>query len=288
LCGAAQAAPLPGQPSPAFSLVVPAGFCGVINGKFVCGDKKAHHAKHGDDDDDDADDDHHQKKGEGKHEDEPELTQCTIQEPGGGGGCTEGFKHVCEKMKNGKKCCGCVPKKPELTQCTIQSPSGGMGCVAPLKLVCEKLKSGKKCCGCVPDKNAQAPANVPETPKVDQASCAKEGLQYIAGAGDKCYCPNGFVNKATGLPAATHRSDCVTAKSYNQLDSTGAQTTPATPTAKQVCCSADIFGPDHKKKGGTADCSDSEEKAKTRIRDDFAASQGGTDILGQITCGEPH
>ncbi len=138
------------------------------------------------------------------------------------------------------------------------------------------------------DDNADNNDNGPETPKVDQASCAKEGLQYIAGGGDKCYCPNGFVNKATGLLVATHRSDCVTAKSYNQLDSTGAQTTPATPTAKQVCCSADIFGPDHKKKGGTSDCSDSEEKAKTRIRDHFAASQGGTDILGHITCGEPH
>jgi hypothetical protein len=236
--------------SPAVELV---GFgCNFVNGKLVCG--KSESSDDADDEDnqkhmqDDEDDNHKHKK---KAKDTgDELTECTIQQGPGGGGCVKGFKHVCQK-----------------------------------------LKSGKKCCGCVPDKNAQAPANVPETPTVDQASCAKEGLQYVAGAGDKCYCPNGFVNKATGLLVATHRNDCVTAKSYNQLDSTGAQTTPATP--KQVCCSADIFGPDHKKKGGTAGCSDSEGKAKTRIENDFAASQGGTeptqrDILGQITCGEPH
>jgi hypothetical protein len=69
------------------------------------------------------------------------------------------------------------------------------------------------------DNNADNNDNGPETPKVDQASCAKDGLQYVAGAGDKCYCPNGLVNKATGLLVATHRSDCVTAESYNQLDS---------------------------------------------------------------------
>jgi hypothetical protein len=83
------------------------------------------------------------------------------------------------------------------------------------------------------DDNADNNDNGPETPKVDQASCAKEGLQYVAGAGDKCYCPNGFVNKGTGLLVATHRSDCVTAKSYNQLDSTGAQDKPA--PSKQYC-----------------------------------------------------
>ena len=65
--------------------------------------------------------------------------------------------------------------------------------------------------------------------KVDQGSCANEGLQYV---GDKCYCPKGLVNKATGLLVATHRSDCVTAESYNQLDS-------------KICCTAtfDVGGP---------------------------------------------
>ncbi len=219
-----------------------AGFgCNFENGKLICG--KSDNGGDADDDGDqkhmqgDDDDNHKHKKNSEDAGDE--LTECTIQQGPGGGGCTTGFKHVCQKMK-----------------------------------------SGKKCCGCVPDKNAQAPANAPETPKFDQASCAKEGLRYIPGGGDKCYCPTGFVNKATGLLVATHGSDCVTAQSYNQLDKL---------PAKQVCCSADVFGPDHKKKGGTANCSDSEEKAKTRIRDDFAASgakQG--DILGQITCGEPH
>jgi hypothetical protein len=161
--------------------------CNFINGKLVCGKSESS----GDADDED----NH------KHMQDDE---------------DDNHKH----KKNAKD------TGDELTECTIQQPGGGGGCTTGFKRVCQKLKSGKKCCGCVPDKNAQAPANVPETPKVDQASCAKEGLQYVAGGGDQCSCPNGFVNKATGLPQATHRSDCVTAKSYNQLDSTGAQTTP--------------------------------------------------------------
>ena len=28
-----------------------------------------------------------------------------------GGGCKGGFKYVCEKLKSGKKCCGCVADK---------------------------------------------------------------------------------------------------------------------------------------------------------------------------------
>jgi hypothetical protein len=39
------------------------------------------------------------------------LTECTIVQPGGGGGCKTGFKYVCEKMKSGNKCCGCVADK---------------------------------------------------------------------------------------------------------------------------------------------------------------------------------
>jgi hypothetical protein len=64
-----------------------------------------HKSKKSVDDDDDG--------GKGKKEkgDEAELTECTIQQPGGGGGCKVGFKRVCEKMKSGKKCCGCVPDK---------------------------------------------------------------------------------------------------------------------------------------------------------------------------------
>jgi hypothetical protein len=55
-----------------------------------------------------------------------ELSECTIQSAGGGGGCKGGFKYVCEKMKSGKKCCGCVADKnakPE--QAPSQAGQGG-------------------------------------------------------------------------------------------------------------------------------------------------------------------
>ena len=51
-----------------------------------------------------------QKESKGKN-DKPELTECTIQGPNSGGGCKSGFTRVCEKMKSGKKCCGCVADK---------------------------------------------------------------------------------------------------------------------------------------------------------------------------------
>ena len=52
-----------------------------------------------------------QKDSKDKKKDKPELTECTIQGPDGGGGCKTGFTRVCEKMKTGKKCCGCVADK---------------------------------------------------------------------------------------------------------------------------------------------------------------------------------
>jgi hypothetical protein len=61
--------------------------------------------KHKNDDDDDH---HHKNK---NSDDESGLTDCTIQQSGGGGGCTAPSKYVCEKLKNGKKCCGCVADK---------------------------------------------------------------------------------------------------------------------------------------------------------------------------------
>ncbi|HZP07737.1 hypothetical protein [Methyloceanibacter sp.] len=97
--------------SPAVELV---GFgCNFVNGKLICGKSES-----GDDADDEDnhkhmqgdEDDNHKHKKNAKDTDS-ELTECTIQEPGGGGGCVKGFKHVCEKLKNGKKCCGCVPDK---------------------------------------------------------------------------------------------------------------------------------------------------------------------------------
>jgi hypothetical protein len=39
------------------------------------------------------------------------LSECTIQGENSGGGCKTGFNRVCETLKSGKKCCGCVPDK---------------------------------------------------------------------------------------------------------------------------------------------------------------------------------
>ncbi len=93
--------------SPAVELV---GFgCNFINGKLVCGKSESS------DNDDDEDNHKHKKKAK---DSDAELTECTIQQSEGGGGCVKGFKHVCEKLKNGKKCCGCVPDK------NAQAPAG--------------------------------------------------------------------------------------------------------------------------------------------------------------------
>jgi hypothetical protein len=48
------------------------------------------------------------KKNSGQSQNDAGLTECTIQQSGSGGGCKGGFKWVCEKMKSGNKCCGCV------------------------------------------------------------------------------------------------------------------------------------------------------------------------------------
>ena len=70
--------------------------------------------------------DHHKK-----NNDADALTQCTIESSGGGGGCVSGLKRVCQKLKNGDKCCGCVPDKNakastsgDTTSKTSQSQSG--------------------------------------------------------------------------------------------------------------------------------------------------------------------
>ena len=58
---------------------------------------------------DDGDEDGDHNKGKKKKTSDGEgLSECTIQSPNGGGGCKGGFKRVCEKLKSGKKCCGCV------------------------------------------------------------------------------------------------------------------------------------------------------------------------------------
>jgi hypothetical protein len=71
--------------------------CEKVDGKLVCGLKK---------------------KSDEKKKTKPEdtgLSECTIQGPNSGGGCKTGFKRVCEKLKSGKKCCGCVADKAAQT-----------------------------------------------------------------------------------------------------------------------------------------------------------------------------
>jgi len=68
-----------------------------------------------------ADADHHKKNKDSGDQ----LTECTIQSSGGGG-CKGGFKRVCQKLKNGDKCCGCVPDKDAKTT-TPESDQGSKG-----------------------------------------------------------------------------------------------------------------------------------------------------------------
>ena len=65
------------------------------------------------------------KKNKKHGDDGAGLSECTIQQPGSGGGCKAGFKRVCEKMKSGDKCCGCVPDKG--TSAGQSAPTGGGG-----------------------------------------------------------------------------------------------------------------------------------------------------------------
>jgi hypothetical protein len=62
------------------------------------------------------------KHKDGQSQNDAGLTECTIQQPGSGGGCKAGLKWVCEKMKSGKKCCGCVADKS-----AKQAPAGQGG-----------------------------------------------------------------------------------------------------------------------------------------------------------------
>jgi len=112
--------------------------CNFINGKLVCG--KSESGDDVDDEDnqkhmqDDEDDNHKHKKNAKDTGDE--LTECTIQKGPGGGGCVKGFKHVCEKLKSGKKCCGCVPDK------NAQAPAGGAGPAPVVQICCNANLTG--------------------------------------------------------------------------------------------------------------------------------------------------
>jgi hypothetical protein len=88
-----------------------------------------------------ADADHHHKKNKDK---DSGLTECSIQTSSGGIACAAPLKRVCEKMKNGQKCCGCVGDKNAETQQpdqktqqqtqqpTDNKPSGGSYCSQPI------------------------------------------------------------------------------------------------------------------------------------------------------------
>ena len=83
-----------------------AGFgCKMQQGKLVCGKKQggADSKKNDNGGDGHGKPSKEKKTGSG-------LSECTIQQPGSGGGCKNG-KWVCEKLKSGKKCCGCVIDK---------------------------------------------------------------------------------------------------------------------------------------------------------------------------------
>ena len=80
--------------------------------------------KNDDDDDDNNNDDNHHGKGKKNNDGDAGLSECTIIQPGGGGGCKTGLKWVCEKMKSGNKCCGCVADK---SKGTSAGQSGGDG-----------------------------------------------------------------------------------------------------------------------------------------------------------------
>jgi hypothetical protein len=120
-------------------LVVLAGFgCNLVNGQLVCG-KSGGKKKNSEDDTDDDADEHEDSKKHKKHQDadtDDGLTQCSIQESSGGGGCVKGFKHVCEKLKSGKKCCGCVPDK------NAQAPAGGAGPAPVVQICCNANLTG--------------------------------------------------------------------------------------------------------------------------------------------------
>jgi len=65
-----------------------------------------------------ADADHHKQKNK---DNGAQLEQCTIVKSGGMG-CVAPQKLVCQKMKNGQKCCGCVGDKPSGTAKTQTPP----------------------------------------------------------------------------------------------------------------------------------------------------------------------
>ena len=160
--------------------------CNFINGKLVCG--KSESSDDADDEDnqkhmqDDEDDNHkHKKKAEDTGD---ELTECTIQQGPGGGGCVKGFKHVCEKLKSGKKCCGCVPDKND------QAPAGGAGPAPVVQICCDANLTGPG--------NGPVICSTDETPPSTEAEMRALFEKQFPGkaattCAPECRSPNGSV-----------------------------------------------------------------------------------------------
>ena len=125
VCFISEAEASPHFQAPVFSpLPLQAGLkCGLVNGELKCGNSS------GNDQDDDQqgnDDEHHHKKKK-NNDDDTGLSECTIQGANSGGGCKGGFKYVCEKLKSGKKCCGCVVD-PNAKPANKPAPTGQICC----------------------------------------------------------------------------------------------------------------------------------------------------------------
>lgn len=94
--------------------------------------------------------------GNKKKNDASGLSQCTIQQSGSSGGCKSGFKWVCEKLKKGKKCCGCVVDKnapPKAQEFCCSAIFGGKpnGSYCADKASAEKLAGTIRVNGAPPD-----------------------------------------------------------------------------------------------------------------------------------------
>ena len=68
----------------------------------------------------------------------------------------------------------------------------------------------------------------------DGSACTKQGLGYAGG--DQCTCPMGYVNTSTGLPGATEKNQCVTAKDYNLAHACQVAGLSPVPGSSQCLC----------------------------------------------------
>jgi hypothetical protein len=153
--------------------------CNVVNGQLVCGNKQGNNG--------DADDQGSQKK-KNKHkaddtDSDSGLTQCTMQNIG----CSVGFKHVCEKLKNGKKCCGCVPDKNASSTQSSTGTETPATTPAPTKI----------CCGA-----AAVPAGADANTKGSISVCAATQAEAEQGVRDDATKDNVVIQSAISCQPA--------------------------------------------------------------------------------------